>query len=638
MRSMRHGLVGAELVVRGMIVMVLCSAACAPAGLGRAGSPEAVAAALARSTAVAAKPVNRAGSPVVYLALGGTAGSRLAAFDLASSRVLWKVPAKLTGRVAAGASIIVHADGSALVARAVATGVERWRVKISPEETLVGYCVDGDTVYFVARRGKELRGGEAELVSIEGDSGDVRWRRPLGTANVGGPAARGGIVAVLNRSQFVSLLDAENGEALAQALSKEQAANFVSALPEGLFYGFGAEGAYLLSPETATGVRASPGYLRAKLPPFVRPVYHFDMYRPELTDYSAIDRNRILWRADVQGSRATFSQNSVCVLNYRFFFGFDAGSGRLRWAYSQPLVEAASAVHTGAAIVFVTTDGEIGSLDPLTGHRTYRFKLPGEVVVGATFDADGYAPAGGGVSESPPLASALSSIVWDPDRRFGDVKIFAIDELARLPGREITADLLKVLSNEGMPAGVVKRAARALVARKDTQAIDLFSDAIRVHADYAVGIKPANLDVLARAAGALKAKAAAPLLAEHLRLPETEPAAVIEIARALTAMQADEALPALRDYLAVYRADPFYEGDPSALLAVTDALVKLGASPERELLLYMAEEPRTLQPLREYVRHALVQTAEAGARSPATTAAPPPPASDGEAPAAGKKP
>ena len=89
-------------------------------------------------------------------------------------------------------------------------------------------------------------------------------------------------------------------------------------------------------------------------------------------------------------------------------------------------------------------------------------------------------------------------------------------------------------------------------------------------------------------------------------------------------MNADSALPALRDYLAVYRADAYYESDPSALLAVTDALVKLGGPPERELLLYVAEEPRTLSPLREYVRHALMQTAE-GVVGAATT-----PASDGK--------
>ena len=597
---------------------VILAGACASADLGRAGNAAAVAAAMERSGTIAARPVNQAGKPIAYLALGGTAGGRLAAFDLALSRTLWTVPAKMTGRVVAGASILVHADGSALVGRDVSNGTELWRREVTGGQTLVGYSVDGDNVYFVARLGKELRGGQAELVAIAGHSGSERWRTALGTANVGGPAARGGVVAVPNRSQFVSIFDAKTGDLLAQALSKDQAANFVYALPEGLFYGYGSDGAYLLSRDTAVGVRSSPGHLSAKFPPFVRPVYHTDTYRPELMDYSAIDRNRVLWRSDVHGFHATFAGNAVCVLNYRFFFGFDPTTGALRWAYNHPAVEAASAAHTGTAILFVTTDGEIGAINPLTGRQTYRHRLPGEVVTGATFDADGFIPSGGVVPETPSLGAALSSIVWDPDQRFSDVKIFAVDQLARIPGRAITADLLKVLGKEGMPAGVVRRTARALVARKDMQAIDLFVDAIRIHADYVDGARPANLDVLARAAGALRAKEAAGPLAEHLRLPETDPAAVIEIARALAAIDADSALPALRDYLAVYRADPVYEGDPSALLAVTDALVKLGGAPEREFLLYVAEEPRTLAPVRAYVRHALMQTAE-GVVGAATT-------------------
>ncbi|MES1205272.1 MAG: PQQ-binding-like beta-propeller repeat protein [Pseudomonadota bacterium] len=616
----------ARLALLAFVPLAFAPLACAPADLGRAGNPDAVAAAMRRSDAPAAKPVNQAGRPLVYLALGGPKGARLGAFDLAQSRLLWEVPARLTGRAVAGASIVVHADGSALVARDVTSGAPRWRTEIADGQTLVGYAVDGDAVYFVARRGNELRGGEAELVALAGGSGGVRWRRALGTANVGGPAVRGGVVAVPNRSQFVSLIDGENGAPLAQALSKEQAANFVEATPEGMFYGYGADGAYLLSSETAVGVRSSPGFLRAKLPAFVRPVYHFDMYKPELMNHSAIDRNRLLWRAQVAGPRARFAGDSVCVLNYRFFFGFDATSGDLRWAYSHPLVEAASAAHTGAAIVFVTADGELGALDPRTGRLTYRFRLPGgDVVTGATFDAEGHAPVGGDVPEGPSLSGALSAIVWDPDRRFAEVKIFALDELARLPGRDVTADLLKVLSKADLPPSVVKRAASALVERKDTSAAPLFVDAIRVHSDYATGVTSANLDVLARAAGALRAREAAAPLAEHLRLPETEPAAVLEIARALVAMGADETLPALRDYLAMYRADPIYEGNPAPLLAVADALVKLGGAREREWLLYVSEEPRSLAALREYARHALAQTAAGAASSPSKAGAEPTP-------------
>ncbi|MEO5766873.1 MAG: hypothetical protein ABIS92_00855, partial [Polyangia bacterium] len=157
-----------------------------------------------------------------------------------------------------------------------------------------------------------------------------------------------------------------------------------------------------------------------------------------------------------------------------------------------------------------------------------------------------------------------------------------------------------------------KRAARALEQRQDATSVDLLVQALRVHADFAEGISVAavaNLEVLARAAATLRAHETAGPLAEHLRLPETPPAAVREIARALAVLKAGEALPALRDYLVVYRADPGYRGDPSPLLAVADALLKLGGPSERELLLFVAEDRRTLPRVREYVRRALSQTA-----------------------------
>lgn len=589
------------------------AAACGPTNLDRLTGPGVVAAALGRARAVAPGPTNQAGRPMAYLVLGGPAGERLAAFDLGRSSVDWTVPANVTDRVAVGSTLLVHGDASALVARDLDTGRERWRFAIPNGQSLVGYAVDGDDVTFVSRGGRALRGGQAELVALAGVSGQVRWRRSLDTENLAGPAARGGLVAVPNRSQYVTLFDGRSGEVLAEALSKDQAVNYVQAAPEGLFFGYAADGAFLLSPETAFATRASPGRLHAALPPFVRSVYHFDMYQPELANYSAIDRSRVLWRANVQGTRASFTDDTVCVLHYRFFFGFDAATGALRWAYNHPVVEAVSATDTGPSLIFVTADGELGALDPRTGQRTYRFRLPSAVVRGATFDADGFAPSGGDAAPTPALVAALDSVVWDPDRRFIEVKSFAVDELARVPGREVTAALLKILGagRELMPEGVVTHAAAALVARKDRDAADLFVAALGVRTDFVDGTKIANLDVLARAAGASGAREAVAPLVEHLRLPETEPTAVVEIARALASLGAKEALPALRDYLAAYRADPVYDGDPSALRAVIDALLKLGGAPERELLLYVAEEPKTLAPVREYAREAVARAPRA---------------------------
>jgi outer membrane protein assembly factor BamB len=613
----RAGVVRARAFACASVFALACSwAGCATSAYQRAGSSDDVAAALSKTdaAAVTGRPQNAAGRALAFLALGGTKGPRLAAYDLSASRLLWTQPADLKARVAVGADVLVYAAADALVARDVTTGAERWRQPIAKDERLLGYTIDGRTAYLVVQEGGvHLHGGKASVRALDATTGSARWRHEVASGNVGAPVARGGLVAVPVQSQYVTLLDARDGEQLAQVLSNEEAATFVRALPEGLF--FGSAGVFRLAPGTAAGSRKSNGYVRAKLPAFVRPVYWFDLYRPEQGDYSALDRNRILWRmtATDGGGDARFRNDLALVHNYRFFFGFDARTGELKWAYNHPGSEAVSSALVGDAVAFVTADGELGALDARTGARTFSAKLPGEVVRGATFDAEGWAPSGA-AQPTAPLADTLTAIVWDLDRRFWDVKMFAIEELARQPGHEVTAQLLKITEQEGLPPAVYQKAGEALVARKDGSAADLLARVLATHADYADGKAAPAVEILARAAGAMQARAAAPALVMHLRRPETPPAAVTQIARALAAMGATDALPALRDFVTMYRADPLYDGDPTPLVAASEAMLALGGPGERQLLLYLAEEPHTVEPLRVHLRRALAQTAGAEAR------------------------
>ena len=43
-------------------------------------------------------------------------------------------------------------------------------------------------------------------------------------------------------------------------------------------------------------------------------------------------------------------------------------------------------------------------------------------------------------------------------------------------------------------------------------------------------------------------------------------------------------------------------------MAVSEALLKLGGAAERQLVLFVAEEPHTVEPLRAHLRRALMQT------------------------------
>jgi len=587
--------------------------ACATSPYKRAGNAGEVAAALARSQPAAPSPRS-----LVFLVLGGSAGPRVAAYDLATSRLVWTQKGEVTTRIEVGGDIVVHgapgqtASGGLIVARDIGNGAVLWQHALAEKEKLAGYDVDAHAVYVVIQtQGLTKRGTTGSVLALDPRTKAVLWRHELPTGHVAGPAVRGGLLAVPVDSQYVILLDRATGAELAQVLSTAEAATFVRALPEGMFYG--SRGVFLLSGATARGSRESPGYLLARLPPFVRPFYWYDLYRPEQARYSAIDRNHILWRVAVEGERARFRDETVVVHDYRFLFGFDATSGALRWAYSHPS-DAVASTDTGSVIAFVSNDGDIGALDRVTGARRYQARLSGETVNAATFDADGFSPklAGSesGAGAAPDLVGTLGAIVADPDRRFPDMKLFAIEEIGRQPGRDATGKLLEILGERSLTPLAAQKTSEALAGRKDTQSADLLAAALRRHADYADDRTAPPVDYLARAVAALGpgGRSVTPELVAQLRLPETPTPAAAQIARALVATGGEEAVPALRDYLTMYRADPVHDADPSALIAVAEALLKLGGPADRRLLLFVAEEPHTVAPLRAHLVKALGET------------------------------
>ena len=153
----------------------------------------------------------------------------------------------------------------------------------------------------------------------------------------------------------------------------------------------------------------------------------------------------------------------------------------------------------------------------------------------------------------------------------------------------------------------------ALATRRDAASSQLLVEALKVHADYADDTRPTSVAAIARATLVTKSREVALALAEFLRRPETDTDTLALISQAIAAAGAVEALPLLRDFVCMYRGEPMYDGDPTALIASATAMLELGGPAERELLLFVAEEPRTVDPLRRHLRRAL-------AAAPAATA------------------
>lgn len=561
----------------------------------RGGSPEG----RSGGTPAAARPDNATGAPIVAAVSPGP-DATLSVHDLVAQKALFSVKADVRSRVLIAGGLLIAREGDRqIVGRDLRTGEVRWQRDLEGGATFMGAATDGDGVYYVTEEATREKGRDVStIVGLDADSGSRRFR--LGAASrLGAPAARGGLVFVPFGYQWIVALDGGSGDELARLRNKEEAINFVLSAPEGVFYG--SRSVFRLDRRSVSGTRAGSTHFAATLPEdFLRVLYHFDGYNAAQSGYTAYDRNRLLWipRADGTGFHG-----DVVLTSYRFFFGMESGSGKLRWAYSFPRVDVVASAHTGSHVVLVSSEGDVVALDAGTGGEAMRAKLPGKVA-GATIDARGFAPKAGG-APAVELRDALLGIIWDPDRRFEAVKLFALAEMGRIVGTHATEDLIKVLTFERIDRKVYEKAGEALLGRIRAEDVGLLVRALATRTDYVEGTKARGVDMLARAAGKLKGVEAVEPLLSHFGDPETPPAALREIVKALDQIGSQAVLGPFREFLLTYRADADLANEPDVLRRVCDALLRLGIQHDRQLVRFVAEDPQTQAYLRKYASGAL---------------------------------
>ena len=342
---------------------------------------------------------------------------------------------------------------------------------------------------------------------------------------------RGGLVAVPVDSQYVILLDAATGAELAQVLSTAEAATFVRALPEGMF--FGSRGVFLLSAGD-----------RARLAPVARlPAAHAAgvraavlLVRPLSSRAGALlgDRSQPhpVARDRERRARAVPRRHwSSCTT-----IASSSGSTRRRARCAGPTAirrPTPSRRRTRAARSCSSPPtASIGALDARDRRApSIEARLPGGVVRGATFDAEGFCAAARRRGRGGPRRRW--SRRWrrsSPIRIGGSPRPEAVrDRGARAAaGTRGDRQLLESWQAPGLPPlAAARRPSEALAARKDAaSARPARGGAAQSTPTTPRGARAPPVDSLARAAGALgpSARTAAPGLVAQLRRPETTPA------------------------------------------------------------------------------------------------------------------
>jgi len=547
-------------------------------------------------------PLNSARQPRAFVVEVGQPRT-IVAYDLAGGTVLWKADADVQSRIAVGGDFIVEREGHDLVARDQQKGSVRWKVGLGGD--LVGATADRERAYATWHEGTKYY-----LAAYDGSSGSQLWKQEA-EGQLGAPRAQGGLVYSPFLMQWLSLLDGKSGKHLARVRGLDQQISIVRVTSQTAYFG-SRQGIFRLDPRAFSGKRDASTYGEVKVPPQLeRASYGPDLYDAVQDGYTAADRARVLWASEPSEGPMKFTNDGYAVHYFRYVFGFDL-SGNLRWAYSNPRVELVASEHTGKAILAVSATGDVVALDPKTGAEIERKKLGTTAqVLGATFDADGWAPPG---QEQPvETVQALVQIARDRDARFDRVKELAVSAMAKLPGGEVTKQLLELLADNRAPQKLKDTVVDLLVQRKDPASLPVLTQQLATQYDWLAKTEPDSLGPVARAIAGLggaklpkdQVDAAVAALRVHLDAPATQVGELVNVIDALAAIGGGSERAALSSHLLLYHTDDDLGDDPAWQKAIVTALDVHGGPGERELLRQVSEDPRTKPGLASLIKDTL---------------------------------
>lgn len=563
---------------------------------------------------------NAFGRPMAFMVATRPRG--IVALDLESGKVLWRHDIDdLSSKIVVGKNFLFHRKGSTiLMARHVRSGEVAWQ-KTFPfgnATEFFGMDADGDTLFYVATSTSVGRSYArfADLVKVDGSSGRVVWKKRANSP-LGSPAARNGMVFVPFRFQYLSVLSGATGMEIARVRVQHETKaagggkrtapiliNYAWDTPEGLVFGNDTVGAIRFTSQLAAGHVKDVDFANVDLEQqrSVQSRYHWDGYKSSLVSYTAIDRNRLLWRFGQE--KGQFLGNSAVLQFYRYFFGFEGKTGVLKWAYVHPATEVINAEHLGSHIAYVSREGQIVAMNAVTGDRVWTLDT-GIRIHGVTFDANGFNPPPRNAEKSQPLLEVLQEIVRESDVQYQDAKMFAVTQMVNVKGPEISKVLLEIVHDAKTPSDVRRLAGDVLVERASAESLGVFLDALEVRYDFLKGVAPKGVGIVARALGRLGSDKAVPALLAHLMEPNTPVAALQDIVDALVRIGDRRAVWPFSQFLLMYRADADFSPHINILTTLAKTLLGWGGRAERQLLTFLLEDHHTLPQLQQFLRREL---------------------------------
>ncbi|HEX6243967.1 MAG TPA: hypothetical protein VFZ61_23790, partial [Polyangiales bacterium] len=513
----------------------------------------------------------------------------LCAWDL-EARLLWETAVRAKSAPLVVGDVVVLQEADAITVRDLATG--KLHVELERDARLVGADAVGDAVALSLAHGQGSEGLTGEVVFLAGS--DVRWAKSLPQA-VGVPALVKHQVLVPWATQRLSVLSAADGS----ELSRWSFRNLMvgqALVDRGHVY-VGQHGwlrvagdlpdrqqgpVALLSPQKRA-LPGQPGMLR-------------DGYAPVAAPDHASHKIRLDWRPSPDASTAVDS-DAALFRYYSMAFGLVAQRDEVGWArtFDHDLV-GGSVLGGGALLV-----DDQGTLRFVDAHGVTRLKRElGKKLRVATLRAGGFAPPANAPALEQPAASIYDQLLAaarSEDERLHPGRAFAIQQLGKLSDPGLTRELIALCAQKAGKPQPAQLAACDELGKRDGNANDIL-EALRQKASFLVGTSEPPVGALARAAGRMQLKQAAPLLLSHAEDPHTAVADLAPLFQALEALEVQAAIPQLERFVRLHHAEPAGSDLTPALSAAVSVLANLRAKAARGTLEQVASDALSLEPVR----------------------------------------
>ncbi len=492
---------------------------------------------------------------------GKIVGMRLS--DGASGSAKWTFAHALDSRPVIAGSVVVGSGGGEVFALDAATGKVIWR-RPTGGLPLLGAGDDGTMTVLAFR---SAGGVGSTLLAVLHDGQIVRQ---IETAKaLGTPAVLGHLAFVPWAGQYVSVIDPANGDEAARVTLRQETSR---AWTQSGALWFGENGFIRFDErirDASKGKASTVTVPTRELPGMPRVSAPGDEPMPAAAN--ALDKTREYAKPMATDAGAALEDGRWYGTYFRIAMGFDATSEKLAWVHMQDgdILGGAAA---GGGLVLCDERGRIVALDAKTGSVVSTLDL-GEPLESCAVNVDAFRVTGP-AAPAKPLVMQLADAVRAEEPQLVIAQKLLLRELAASEDEVATSALVDAASDPRTSPDLLPAARDALANRRNGAAA--MEAALGRHYDYLKDVlRSPPVGPIADALGAMRDKAAAPLLIAHLFDPADTDDDVKRAAAAVAIVCEADVAPALRQFFGMYRATAANDDIAAAVVSIAQGLVSV---------------------------------------------------------------